>query len=730
MLNSEPHKGRDSVESSTPSEALEVSKTSEVFAPTISCIICTYNRDRYLAKALDSLIHQTLSPDRYEIILVDNASTDKTAEIARRYQHLPNFRYLYEPQQGLSIARNSGVAKAVGQFVAFLDDDAIAVSDWGAQILNVFLHYPDVAGVGGKVDLIWESPRPAWVEDGMLAFFAKLDLSAHPIYLENHLHAYGCNMAFRKGPLLAVGGFSEKLGIIGEKMLTSEEILVQDKLREKGHHIYYHPAVAVQHHVQPEKVTQDWFLKRFLGQGESIAQMELLANSMDPTARLKQVIQAIDDMGDIAALDPANGFQKKGNLLIKSGYISQMLSTMNHLPLKKKVLLITHGTYLNKNYVVTGNSVRAYYLAKGFTEHDIEVVHAYPRELDRFSEETPHLPGVKVASYQDKAALTQLIQAEAPDVLFMGYWELLEDLPEENEIPVIVDVSTPRILEQIYEGSDIQAEMHRMMKLYPKADLFVAGNQKQKHFLLSWLIMAGFDCQEEVPIVVLPLSAEPGAPKHKIGNTWNLVSGGVSSAWRNSQAYIDAIHSFLSGASPHAGHLHILKGKYLYAPQEATETIKTDHFTQLPLMTYAEMEAFFAQEGHIGLELCQPNLEREYSQSFRSLEYLRQGMPIICNDYLEMADHIRSYDAGWVISSPAELPVLLEEIFAAPKQYSFKSANAIRLVNEQFHYEQNIRLLVEFVKTPQRAAKKPVNWKSVNQQGASGSLEFKVLSGW
>ena len=93
----------------------------------IAVIICTFNRADYLQQALQSLARQTLPLHQYQIIVVDNASTDETAQIVNQFTpELPNLRYLREPRLGLSIARNAGAAMATTPYLAYLDDDGRA----------------------------------------------------------------------------------------------------------------------------------------------------------------------------------------------------------------------------------------------------------------------------------------------------------------------------------------------------------------------------------------------------------------------------------------------------------------------------------------------------------------------------------------------------------------------------------------------------------------------------
>ncbi|MBV5279757.1 MAG: glycosyltransferase family 2 protein, partial [Actinobacteria bacterium] len=104
----------------------------------ISAIICTHNGARHLAKAIESLIKQSMLEERYEIIIVDNCSSDSTKEVIDNFTTVKNIRYVLESTLGLSFARNAGWHTARGKYVAYLDDDAVASSVWLENILGAF----------------------------------------------------------------------------------------------------------------------------------------------------------------------------------------------------------------------------------------------------------------------------------------------------------------------------------------------------------------------------------------------------------------------------------------------------------------------------------------------------------------------------------------------------------------------------------------------------------------
>ena len=127
----------------------------------ISAIVCTYNRSTYLRKALGSLVDQSLSKDQYEVIVIDNGSQDDTRQVIDEFSWMPNLKYVYEPNLGLSQARNTGWRNAHGGYVAYLDDDAIACPRWLEKILEVFENVKPRPGcVGGKIEPRWELGHP------------------------------------------------------------------------------------------------------------------------------------------------------------------------------------------------------------------------------------------------------------------------------------------------------------------------------------------------------------------------------------------------------------------------------------------------------------------------------------------------------------------------------------------------------------------------------------------
>lgn len=122
-------------------------------SPKISVVVCTYNRADYIVDAMNSLYGQSLDKSDYEVIIVNNNSSDNTAAICENYISAhpdAQFYFLNEPRQGASFARNTGAALSRSPLLCFMDDDAIAAPDYLERIVSFFNVHADAGGLGGK----------------------------------------------------------------------------------------------------------------------------------------------------------------------------------------------------------------------------------------------------------------------------------------------------------------------------------------------------------------------------------------------------------------------------------------------------------------------------------------------------------------------------------------------------------------------------------------------------
>ncbi|MHB1426120.1 MAG: glycosyltransferase family 2 protein [Gemmataceae bacterium] len=239
--------------------------------PRISAILCTHNRADYLERALKSLAEQALPPEQFEVVVVDNASTDRTAEVSREWiERLSHFHYVREDRLGLSQARNRGIAASRAPYLAYLDDDTRADRDWLKQLLHTFeVSESPPACIGGRVWLDWETGAPAWLPARYYSLYTFVDYGTEERLLGEHEYLVGANLAFRRDALVELGGFDTNLGRKGSMLLSGEESAIVNRLRQRGLPVYYCGSAVVWHAVPPARRRRLWLWKRMFWDGAS-----------------------------------------------------------------------------------------------------------------------------------------------------------------------------------------------------------------------------------------------------------------------------------------------------------------------------------------------------------------------------------------------------------------------------------------------------------------------------
>lgn len=223
----------------------------------ISVVIGTYNRSGMLDRALDSLLHQKMngSQVRYQVIVVDNNSTDETRKVVDRYmtRGYQNLEYRFEQRQGISFARNCGIANAQAPIVAFTDDDVCVTEDWIANIKVGFDRHPEIDFLGGRILPQWKTPPPAWLNRDQWWALSLLDYGDESFYVnaDNPLCLPTANASFRSNLFDRFGDFSPDFS--GRE---DHEFLL--RLWCNGLSGLYAPDVVVTAEVQPERLRRDY----------------------------------------------------------------------------------------------------------------------------------------------------------------------------------------------------------------------------------------------------------------------------------------------------------------------------------------------------------------------------------------------------------------------------------------------------------------------------------------
>lgn len=199
----------------------------------------------------------------YELLLLDNNSTDKTREIGEGFAaRFPRIRYINEPLQGHPHTKNRGVRESRGKIVAFVDDDVYFSLGWLEAIASSFERHPDVACIGGKVVPHFEGDRPFWLEDDLLDVYSVARYGDHEREIQPPEYPIGCNMAFRRSVFEQLGGFPTSLGRKPGNLLSNDETYFLLCVVNAGLKLLYTPVSA-------DRTTQHWLLRRWHWQGIS-----------------------------------------------------------------------------------------------------------------------------------------------------------------------------------------------------------------------------------------------------------------------------------------------------------------------------------------------------------------------------------------------------------------------------------------------------------------------------
>jgi glycosyltransferase involved in cell wall biosynthesis len=236
----------------------------------VTVAICTWNRAVLLQRTLDQLCQLRVPAGvEWELILVNNNSTDSTEQVATHFaQRLP-MRYEVEPKQGLSHARNRALELATGELICWTDDDVLVDTEWLSAYVDAARRWPDAGYFGGRISPWFEHDPPDWLAKnvavlGGLLVARDLRRSEGPFPVDEW--PFGANMAFRRE---AVSGrwFDPKLGLVGDTTILGEETEYCRRLHQAGFEGVWVPSAAVHHWVSATRMRLTYVAKYYQGYG-------------------------------------------------------------------------------------------------------------------------------------------------------------------------------------------------------------------------------------------------------------------------------------------------------------------------------------------------------------------------------------------------------------------------------------------------------------------------------
>lgn len=307
-----------------------------------SVIIPTLNRCDMLTDALASVCAQSFPSDEYEIIVVDNGSTDGTSELIKRLNQKGSkpIRYVYEAQPGYHYACHAGARAARGELLAYTDDDAVITRGWLAALASAY-DRPQVGAAGGPIHVRWRSQPPDWVLP--LGTFGHLDYG--PDYQELYWPQtiYGGSFSVRKQALFEVGGFNPGTSV-EDRLVGDGETGLCRKLYSAGWKIVYVPDALIYHVQDGATITLSKVRHRYAQQARFRAYADYKAQRQS-TVRL---------------------LRRAGRMLLQA--VDRKLRALKHWPAKDLAY------YQHEVNAAAALASAAYYLRLAFSEHFRQIV--------------------------------------------------------------------------------------------------------------------------------------------------------------------------------------------------------------------------------------------------------------------------------------------------------------------------------------------------------------------
>ena len=240
---------------------------------------------------MESIAANTLAKDQYEIVLVDNNCTDNTRLVCEQFaaDHTDVvFRYVEEPEQGLSAARNKGIQEAHGDIVVYVDDDALVDTHYLKDYADWFEQHPETMAAGGPIQPMYEEgDEPDWMTPYTRALLtAWMNYGDKVREYPKGRYPGGGNAAYRKEVFDQVGLFNTALGRKGGNLMGSEEKDIFAKMHELGMQVLYLPSPVLHHSIPSYKLEEDYFNRLTTQMGISERQRTLAISKAEYSKRL------------------------------------------------------------------------------------------------------------------------------------------------------------------------------------------------------------------------------------------------------------------------------------------------------------------------------------------------------------------------------------------------------------------------------------------------------------
>ncbi|HQH26923.1 MAG TPA: glycosyltransferase family 4 protein [Oligoflexia bacterium] len=366
----------------------------------------------------------------------------------------------------------------------------------------------------------------------------------------------------------------------------------------------------------------------------------------------------------------------------------------------------------------SGGGLRCYQLMRGLQAHGVEVIASMPGFTYLAEKHYDKIPLEQREMLWRWETQDEIFRRVAPDaVLFASNWDHF-NLTKPLSVPLIIDLHGSRLIETTMWNNPVSTE-HKV-RIFSKADCFLCAGKKQRNYFYGWLLQAGRVPDDGHFIRYVPVSLSPDLPEHfypaaDSADAPRFVSGGGWFPWQNQSKAIFAVCEAVMQRG--RGTIDIFGTPHETSNMSPEEIIIRDIYERVESMAGASPR--IRTNGYIGreelidvyrrasvaVEAMEFNLERELAFTTRTIEYFWCGLPVIYNDFGEIAGHIRDYNAGWTVDPADERQIgqAIEEIFSSPESVAAKGRNAQQLVKDRFSWDKTIQPLIDFLQAPRKA---------------------------
>ncbi len=373
-----------------------------------------------------------------------------------------------------------------------------------------------------------------------------------------------------------------------------------------------------------------------------------------------------------------------------------------------RVLVLTTDPVPLANFPSSGAGLRAWGLKEGLkSTGKFDVSLAFAADAIRGNEDSIQLPaGVETFERKD---LSEYIRKQSPDILVFQHWSLLKECKEEIECPVAIDLTGPHLLERrLWNSSDPTGDIREKISALSRADYVVCSGKFQRHYFLPYLFQAGFTPDKPL-CPVIPFSVSPELPPIPADRDFStFVYAGMFLPWQNPSLVLNCLIDmleekgkgrlvFMGGPHPSGD---VSQGRFDALMERLSGSKCVEVHGLLPF------EEFVKKIRRCGgaIDLMRRNSERELAFPTRTITYLWAGLPVIHNNFDELAPLITEANAGWALhpEDEKEIRKRLKRLLAHQEDLSRRSENAQQLVTKHFTWDKTIAPLADWCEKPER----------------------------